>query len=72
VTSESDPATREVALSGSGEEAAEVSGGGCTIGSGPSLMDPTLWLLGLLALGVLGWRRHIRPMGGTTGRERGK
>jgi hypothetical protein len=72
VTSESDPAIREVALSGSGEEAAEVSGGGCTIGSGPSLMDPTLWLLGLLALGVLGWRRHIRPMGGTTGRERGK
>jgi hypothetical protein len=60
VTSESDPAVREVPLSGSGEAAADVSGGGCSIGSGTSLLDPTLWLMGLLAACTLAWRRVPR------------
>jgi hypothetical protein len=60
VTSEGDPAVREVALSGSGEAAADVGGGGCTIGSGTSLLDPTLWLLVLLAACTLVWRQRPR------------
>jgi hypothetical protein len=60
VTSESDPSIREVALSGSGEAPADVGGGGCTIGSGTSLLDPTLWLLVLLAGGTLLWRHPPR------------
>ena len=74
VTSESDPAVREVALSGSGEAAADVGGGGCTIGSGTSLLDPTLWLLVLLAACTLGWRQRPRrpTRGSTNAREPGK
>lgn len=66
VTSDADPAIRDVALSGSGEAAADVSGGGCSIGSGTSLLDPTLWLLALLAVGTLAQRR--RRGGGATRR----
>jgi hypothetical protein len=73
VTSESDPAVREIALSGSGEAPAEVSGGGCTIGSGTSLLDPTLWLLMLLAACTLVWRRWPpRSARSTSAREPGK
>ncbi|HEX2543013.1 MAG TPA: choice-of-anchor D domain-containing protein [Caldimonas sp.] len=74
VTSESDPAVREVALSGSGEAAADVSSGGCTIGAGTSLLDPTLWLLMLLAIGTLLVRRrqHRRSDRSTTAREPAK
>jgi hypothetical protein len=44
----------EVQLSGSANAAASVSsGGGCSIASGDTLLDPTLWLLILAAAGVL-------------------
>ena len=72
VTSEGDPAVREVALSGSGEAAADVGGGGCTIGSGTSLLDPTLWLLVLLAACTLVWRRPRRAPRSQNAREPGK
>jgi MYXO-CTERM domain-containing protein len=51
----------QVALSGNAEDAADVSGGGCTVGDGVSPADPTLWVLALLAAGVLWTRRRNRP-----------
>ena len=41
----------EVALEGTGTEAADVSGGGCSITSGKKTIDPTLWAL-MMAAGV--------------------
>ena len=41
----------EVALEGTGTEAADVSGGGCSITSGQKTIDPTLWAL-MMAAGV--------------------
>jgi len=38
-------------------EMSNVGAGGCSIARGDSLADPTLWLLALLAAGVL-WRRR--------------
>ena len=53
--------TQQVALSGSGEAPPELSSGGCSISQGDTEgMDPTLALLVLLALGGLGYRRHLR------------
>ena len=49
--------TLDVALSGNAAPQADVSAGGCTIGNGDLPTDPMLWLLVLLAAGVL-WRRH--------------
>ncbi|CDS48375.1 hypothetical protein [Polaromonas sp. CG9_12] len=51
----------EVALQGTGTEAADVSsGGGCSISDGRSPADPTLWALVLLAAAVLFYRRKMR------------
>ena len=57
VTSDAAPAVREVALKGSGDKAADVSGGGCTVTGRTSAVDPMLWLLLLAAIGVLARRR---------------
>jgi hypothetical protein len=56
MTSASATAT-EVALSGRAEPKADLSSGGCSIASGDSAIDPTLWVLVLLAVLVL-LRRH--------------
>lgn len=73
VTSEGDPAVREVALSGDGEAPADVGSGGCTIGSGTSLLDPTLWLMLLVAACTLLWRqRPRRTLRSKNAREPGK
>jgi hypothetical protein len=69
---EGQAATLDVALSGTAESQADVSNGGCTIGKGDGLTDPMLWLLVLLAAGVL-WMRHVaarRPSRSSTSRER--
>ena len=50
----------EVALSGRGEPKADLSSGGCSIASGDSATDPTLWTLVLLAAVALLYRRHAR------------
>jgi len=61
ITTDADPATREVALSGSGDAPANVSsGGGCSIASGESVLDPALWTMVLLALAVLAMRARER------------
>lgn len=52
----SDASPTEVTLSGQGDPAPDVSSGGCSI-TPRSLFDPTLWLLVLLAAGIL-WHRH--------------
>ena len=54
------PATQEVALSGSGEQAPDLSSGGCSIARGHSATDPTLWLLLIGAIGALLYRRRGR------------
>lgn len=53
-------ATREVALSGQGEAAPELSSGGCSIARGDSATDPTLWALLFAALAALAYRRRAR------------
>ena len=64
------PARREVALSGQGEAAADVGSGGCSLAQGHSADDPTLWMLVVLAMAALVYRRRARtaaracPIGG--------
>ena len=60
VSTDTSSAAKEVALSGSGQAAANVSGGGCSIVSGDTLADPTLWVLALLAIAALGYRWRAR------------
>jgi trimeric autotransporter adhesin len=71
VTSDAAPAVREVALSGTGEHAADGSGGGCTIGDA-STTDPLLWAMVLFAAAWLVVRRRQRQLAAQTnktGRE---
>jgi trimeric autotransporter adhesin len=60
VVSDAGATPAEVTLSGNGEPAPDVSGSGCSIATGTSAVDPTLWTLVLLAAAALGWRRHVR------------
>ena len=61
MTTDGTPATQSVALSANAQAGANVSsGGGCSIASGDSLLDPTLWAMALLALMVLVLRRRER------------
>jgi trimeric autotransporter adhesin len=46
-----------VATAVTAQSMSNVGGGGCSISRTGGLFDPTLWLLALLAIGVL-WRRH--------------
>ena len=59
MTSASATAT-EVALSGRAGPKADLSSGGCSIASGDSATDPTLWTLLLLAVLALLYRRRAR------------
>lgn len=59
ITSDAAAAPREVALSGTGDPKPEVSSGGCSIASGQSVEDPTLWILVMLAAAALYRRRHV-------------
>ncbi|MEP6875293.1 MAG: choice-of-anchor D domain-containing protein [Burkholderiales bacterium] len=59
VTTDGTPATQQVALSANAEPKADVSsGGGCSIATGDSVLDPMLWLMGALAFAVLVARRR--------------
>ncbi|HEX7435478.1 MAG TPA: choice-of-anchor D domain-containing protein, partial [Caldimonas sp.] len=60
LTSDASPAASDVSLNGSGEAGPDVGGGGCTIARGASVLDPTLWLLALLAIVTLARRRRRR------------
>ncbi|MEP6739049.1 MAG: choice-of-anchor D domain-containing protein, partial [Caldimonas sp.] len=60
ITTDAVPSERDVALTGTGQAEADVSSGGCSISSGRSLLDPTLWLLALLAVVALAYRRRQR------------
>lgn len=62
VTTDASPAVHELALSGEGEPKADLSNGGCSISSGNSPADPTLWILTLLAMAALLYRRRARAV----------
>ena len=62
VRTDASPATVTYKLTGTGEAAADVSSGGCSIASGRSLRDPTLWVLVVLALVALVLRRRRDSM----------
>jgi hypothetical protein len=53
LTTDAAPQERDVSLSGTGQADPSVSSGGCTIGSGGSVLDPVLWLMLLLAAAAL-------------------
>lgn len=59
ITTDASPATREASLSGNGEPPANLSSG-CSMVSGDSLTDPTLWALAFLAAAALLYRRRAR------------
>ena len=60
ITSDAAQPTQDVALSGAGEPAADLSGGGCSLVRGDSATDPTLWTLLLLAVAALCYRARAR------------
>ena len=60
IATDSGAGPAEVALDGTGQDAAGASSGGCTTAQGDPRTDPTLWLLMLLAVGVL-WKRRDGP-----------
>jgi trimeric autotransporter adhesin len=61
VSSDAGAAAPSVALSANGEAKADVGGGGgCSIASGDSLADPTLWALLVFSLLALRYRRRQR------------
>ena len=60
IATDSGAGPAEVALDGTGHEQADVSSGGCSTAKGDPRTDPTLWLLVLLAAGVL-WKRRNGP-----------
>ena len=60
VESNGNPARREAALSGQGEAPADVGSGGCSLAQGHSVEDPTLWVLVVLAIAALAFRRRAR------------
>jgi trimeric autotransporter adhesin len=60
----------EVALSGRGEAKPDLSSGGCSIASGDTATDPTLWTLVLLAVLALLYRRHARGRSRHDGQRR--
>jgi MYXO-CTERM domain-containing protein len=62
ISTNTDSKAVEVHLAGNGEERADVSGGGCSIASGNTLADPTLWVLVLLAIAALAHRRRTRNL----------
>jgi MYXO-CTERM domain-containing protein len=59
----------QVNLDGTGQSRADVSSGGCSIASGDSPTDPTLWLLALLAVLALMQRRRWRSVARANGRR---
>ncbi|MDM0110791.1 choice-of-anchor D domain-containing protein [Variovorax sp. J22R133] len=60
VTSDASPPSQSVALSAQGDPRARSGGGGCSMTSGRSPTDPTLWALVLLAFAALYARRRRR------------
>ena len=61
VVTDASASPTQVALSGDGQDAADVSSGGCSVADGTSATDPTLWLLMLVAAAILWNRRKSRP-----------
>jgi trimeric autotransporter adhesin len=63
ITTDGTPATRDIVLTGQATAAVDVSSGGCSVATGRAPFDPVLWLMTLLAAGVLGWRARRRGRG---------
>ena len=63
LTTDASPAADDVTLSGNGTKPPDVASGGCTIATASAGLDPTLWLLALLAVAVLIARRRRRHAG---------
>jgi trimeric autotransporter adhesin len=63
ITTDATPSTRDVALTGQATAAVDVSSGGCSVSTGRAPFDPVLWLMTLLAAGVLVWRTWRRGRG---------
>jgi MYXO-CTERM domain-containing protein len=70
ITSDAAVAVTEVALTGRGEAKPDLSSGGCSIASGETATDPTLWALVVLAALVLLARRQARRRAERAGRQR--
>lgn len=64
ITTSASATPTEVALSGQGDAAPDLSSGGCSIASGDTLTDPTLWALAALAALLL-WRRRRADRAGS-------
>ena len=64
ISTDADTKPLVVPLTGTGEEKANLSSGGCSIASGDTPFDPTLWALVLLAIGAIVYRRRVRAAGG--------
>lgn len=60
ITTDTTLTVLEVALDGTGQPKADVSSGGCSMVSGDTLADPTLWTMALLAFAVLCYRYRAR------------
>jgi trimeric autotransporter adhesin len=60
VSGDASAAAQSVALSASGEAKADLGSGGCSLTSGDSLADPTLWALLMFSLAALRYRRRQR------------
>lgn len=60
ISSDSDSNALEVPLTAIGEARADVSSGGCSMVTGDTLADPTLWALVVLAITGLLYRRRAR------------
>jgi hypothetical protein len=60
ITTDATTAMRVITLNGTGHAQANVSGGGCSMASGDTPLDPTLWALVLLAIAALSYRHRAR------------
>lgn len=64
ISTDADTRPLVVPLSGSGQAEAEMSSGGCSLASGDTRFDPTLWLLVILASGAIVYRKRARAARG--------
>ena len=72
ITTNSIVTPTEITLSGNGQPAPDLDSGGCSIATGNSVVDPTLWLLVLAAVALLLHRmrsRSVKQTGARTGRH---
>lgn len=69
VQSDAQAQSGDVALAGKGEDAPDLSSGGCSVSRGGNRFDPTLWCLGALAILALAYRKRQRRRDSRRDRE---